>query len=257
MFQSPDFTEDRYREICLEFNNKWNVLTVGSAYITLKTTEGQSCQNLIMLRHDVDVSLERAKAMATIEHEMGLSSTYLVRIRSEYYNVLESSQALLIEDIQSLGHEIGLHLDFSEASCNSKEEVEELIEKESRILNLVTGVNTGVVSYHNPTELILKVKDELLADKINCYSTFFEEQLKYLSDSNGYWRFDSLETLIAPKDNLAQVPLQLLIHPEWWQKEEMSPFLRIKRSIFGRADRILNDYETALRKHGRSNIGKP
>ena len=53
----------------------------------------------------------------------------------------------------------------------------------------------------------------------------------YISDSNGYWRFDRLPEVIAAG---AHERLHVLTHPEWWQEEAMSPRERILRCIAGR-----------------------
>lgn len=67
----------------------------------------------IVLRHDVDRSLKNALAMAKLEQEYGISSTYYFR----YPNTFNSK---VIEQIYSLGHEIGYHyeaLDKAKGDC--------------------------------------------------------------------------------------------------------------------------------------------
>ena len=56
----------------------------------------------------------------------------------------------------------------------------------------------------------------------------------YVSDSNGYWRFERLPEVLAAG---AHERLHVLTHPEWWQEEAMSPRERILRCIAGRARR--------------------
>ncbi|MGC3977002.1 MAG: hypothetical protein QM751_01420 [Paludibacteraceae bacterium] len=57
----------------------------------------------ILLRHDVDLRPDFSLAMAQLENQLGIKSTYYFRI------VPESNQPAYIEAIVALGHEIGYH----------------------------------------------------------------------------------------------------------------------------------------------------
>ena len=68
-------------------------------------------KRFILWRHDCDLSLVRALALAHIEAEESITATYFLNPHSEFYNVFELSQWKNVKKIISLGHEIGLHFD--------------------------------------------------------------------------------------------------------------------------------------------------
>ncbi len=75
----------------------------------------------------------------------------------------------------------------------------------------------------------------------------------YISDSNGYWRFDRLPEVIADG---AHERLHVLTHPEWWQEVAMAPRDRILRCISGRARAAEATYDALLADNGRVNVGR-
>ena len=40
----------------------------------------------VILRHDLDMSIDAALPIAEIERDMGMSATYFVMVRNEFYN---------------------------------------------------------------------------------------------------------------------------------------------------------------------------
>ena len=63
----------------------------------------------LLLRHDVDLSLEAALAMAEVEAEADAVATYFLMTRSEFYNLHSPSGDAAIERLRGLGHRVGLH----------------------------------------------------------------------------------------------------------------------------------------------------
>ena len=70
----------------------------------------------LLLRHDVDLSLEAALAMAELEAELEAPATYFLMTRSEFYNLDAPSGADAIERLRRLGHRVGLHAVYPEAA---------------------------------------------------------------------------------------------------------------------------------------------
>ncbi len=62
----------------------------------------------LLLRHDVDLSLEAALALAELEAELGTPATYLLMTRSEFYNLAAPSGEAAIERLRRLTHRVGL-----------------------------------------------------------------------------------------------------------------------------------------------------
>jgi hypothetical protein len=65
-------------------------------YLTNKPNE------CVILRHDVDVSANKALRMAEIEHVMGICSTY-------YFRYPQTFDTKIMCKIQGMGHEVGYH----------------------------------------------------------------------------------------------------------------------------------------------------
>lgn len=97
----------------------------------------------VLIRHDVDHSLENALVMARIEAALGVRATYFLLPPGDYgkdenyYGTLIDGKIAhrptLIEtarQIQSLGHEIGIHNDFVQLSYRLKRPIDELLREE-------------------------------------------------------------------------------------------------------------------------------
>jgi len=242
---SGDFTISRYRRL----------LDIAREVYTF--SEYESAQDIgrgVFWRHDVDCSLNRALRLAAIEAEVGVSATYFLNPHSEFYNLLEKSQADIVLRILALGHRIGLHFDAAFHELTEESRLDELVACEAGWLESWFGVRPVAFSFHNPTEFLLKCDADRYGGLVNCYSAFFRNEVGYCSDSNGYWRFRPLEEVLAQ----AREPrLQVLTHPEWWQEEEMPPRDRIVRCVQGRAKAVLENYDAGLAASGRRNIGLP
>ena len=65
----------------------------------------------VILRHDIDTSLEKAVELAKLEAQQGVRSTYFVLLSSGFYNVMSKGTREKIKEIQNMGHDIGLHFD--------------------------------------------------------------------------------------------------------------------------------------------------
>lgn len=167
----------------------------------------------IVLRHDIDMSLEYALPVAEIEHQLGISSCYFLLLTSEFYNPLTSKAQLAIAKIQALGHEIGLHFDASIYGENATiDELSTAAEKECELLSQISKKPVRYISFHRPVKALQGV-GEGFAQRINTYEKRFFETMGYCSDSQGAWRFGH------PLDHSAineGKQLQLLTHPIWW-----------------------------------------
>src|ERR1700687_4480615 len=70
----------------------------------------RECRDVI-LRHDVDVSLEAAVNIAEIEREMGVQATYFAMISNSFYNIHSYEGRRSLARLRELGHHVGLHFD--------------------------------------------------------------------------------------------------------------------------------------------------
>ncbi len=242
LFHFSDFTTDHYRLLLREAKKNYQF----SFYDRIDKDA-----SFILWRHDLDFSIQRAYRIAQIEKEVGVASTYFVHLHNEYYNLFEKEISSLISKISEMGHQIGLHFDTHYYNIDNEDKLEEKLHLEKEILKGIFGLEVKAFSFHNTTQFTMGCQKWTYAGLINTYAEFFQKNVEYCSDSNGYWRFKRLHDVIT-KGNSQQ--LQILTHPEWWQEEIMSPWQRIQRCIDGRAENNKNYYREHLRKVGMKNI---
>lgn len=248
-----DFTEANYRKILEAMIGKGYTFTAFD-YETINSDE-----KIVIWRHDVDFSLNRARRLAEIESKIEktkIKSTYFIHLQSSFYNVLESDQYKMIGEIVDLGHEIGLHFDHGfytqDKRMTDEKEIEEYAFLEKEMLEKYFGIDIEAVSFHNPEAAnTLTLRQDYYAGMVNAYSQTIFDNCKYCSDSNGYWRYDRLEDVIET----GHAKLHILTHPAWWTPSAMMPYERIKRCVDGRREMVMEAYHDMLERCGRVNAG--
>ncbi len=215
---------------------------------------GTSCDAPhVLWRHDVDVSVHRALALARIEARAGVRSTWLLSLHSAFYNLLEAEVVARARAIFELGHWLGLHFDASAyARLDDEGQLTHRIEQERALLEDWIGYPAAALSFHNPDVVeVPAMRADRLAGLPNAYAATLDARYDYVSDSNGYWRFRRLEAVLA---DAGVERLHVLTHPEWWPPEAMSPRARLERSADGRARQALHANDAALERYGRVNV---
>jgi len=165
---------------------------------------------VIVVRHDVDLSLENALKMANIEHDHGIKSTYFIRVSAKY-NISFYPNIKIINEIIKLGHEIGLHYTLDIPKLLNTDKVEFLI-REKRILEGVIQQEIKGICLHDPN-ITQRIDIDLAKYSIDydAYSDIFMNKLKYISDSRASWREGCMCKNIGIHDKL-----YILTHPFWW-----------------------------------------
>lgn len=183
----------------------------------------QKYPKTVILRHDIDTSIEKALRFAEIEEQLhlGISASYFVMLSTDFYNIASAESLKMIERITSLGGKIGLHFDevkYCRVSDDewSKDSMIEYILKEKEILELITGIKINTVSMHRPSQHTLET-DLQIPGMINTYGKVFFEGFKYISDSYHRWREDPWETIDKKYPRL-----HLLTHAFWYNEAPLS-----------------------------------
>ena len=173
----------------------------------------------LILRHDVDLSLDAAVTLAELEAEEGAWSTWLLMTRSVFYNLESAEGERTIARLRELGHRVGHHAVYPTVDLDERFD--------------------RVVAWHNPEPTFMQADVE---DAVNVMQPPFFDRRHYRSDSNQRWRSG------CPHDELAAGSfewLQLLIHPEIWvyrgetMRETMESFLDADRAT--RLEHLRND----------------
>lgn len=169
-------------------------------------------KKFIILRHDIDYSLEHALKMAEEENNHGLKSTYFIMLHNPLYNALTENSISAIKKISHLGHEIGLHYDTIFLPRTRNEALRD-IKKEVTILEDICGKRVTSVAQHNPT-INPKLKDDIITHFLDARSTEITDTCRYISDSIQNWRSGCMCNHIDKENKI-----QILTHPIWWSNK--------------------------------------
>lgn len=239
---NEDFTINAYLRLLESVKTKFDTISYCDSF---------NCDNFILWRHDVDYSLQHALSLAKLEHQRGIHATYFINIHSEFYNALASDETKIIRNIRALGHDIGIHLDANYYKVDDISALERALEIELLIFEKILGSRPKAFSFHNPNATHLFYDAQYYAGLINCYSTYFKQEVNYVSDSNGYWRFQSIQGVLDSKEINK---LQVLTHPGWWQEHPNYPRERIHKIVFQRAADTIRNYDEQLELDNRENL---
>jgi len=177
---------------------------------TWATFEHEPRAGDLFLRHDVDLSLDAALAMARIESELGARATYFLMTESRFYNLSSHAGRDAIAELRELGHAVGLHAVYPNARLDERFD--------------------RVIAWHNPDPDYMS---EPIDGAVNVMQSPWFTPGHYRSDSNQAWREG------CPHDELASGTfewLQLLVHPEIWvyegttMRQTMEAMLEAKRA---------------------------
>jgi hypothetical protein len=173
----------------------------------------------LLLRHDVDLSLDAALVLAELEAEEGAWSTWFLMTRSSFYNLDAGDGVRALARLRELGHRVGHHAVYPDVDLD--------------------GRFDAVVAWHNPDPEFIQAE---IPGAVNVMRPPFFEPAHYRSDSNQSWRNG------CPHDELERGAfewLQLLVHPEIWafeggtMRETMESFLDADRAA--RLERLRHD----------------
>ena len=165
----------------------------------------------ILLRHDVDLSINRALAMAERERELGVRSTYCFLLSAPVYDLTRPQNVRALRRIAKLGHDVALHFDtrtyWAADDEPSAESVAAKVSDELAVLGRLVGDEPSTVSFHIPPSWVL---DRAFEGFTNTYAPPFFSRIDYRSDSSQKW------TAAEPFPDGVPDAFQLLVHPGLW-----------------------------------------
>lgn len=182
-----------------------------------------STDKYCVLRHDVEFSVERALSLAKLEHELGISSTYVFQICNNNYNPFSHKNKIHILEIAELGHDIGIHVHLG--NFNEEEQsVENYIIKQAHLLSLALDYPINKYSIHRPlqkhiaTPLEIPGYINMSAPQFFTYSqqfSIYDLPVLYLADSNHDWKYGNPLEIDFGRIN----KLQVNCHPFSWTEQ--------------------------------------
>jgi hypothetical protein len=183
-----------------------------------------SAERTIILRHDIDYTMDGVLAFASIEKALDCTATYLLRVHADEYNVFACTTWRVIDQVRRFGHELGLHFEVMNAGRALGLDPLELFRRERAVLEAVLGQQIQTVSEHRElsgtihgTPLFEERYDHgNLGVEHYAMAPEYTRDMKYLSDSNAHWREGDLLQHIGE-----QPRIQALIHPDWWFEDDL------------------------------------
>lgn len=181
--------------------------------IITKNWNKKNYKNNVLLRHDVDFSIELALLIAEFEFKHKIQSTYFFMCSSNMYNLFSKENIKIVKTIKNLGHKISLHFD----PTVHKSQKSFLIEK--NIFEKIFNVKLDIISIHRPNKFLLNKESSLFGISHTYQKKYFDE-LNYISDSAGKEVYKPLKNFLKKRNRIG---LQLLLHPIWWTIKSKSP----------------------------------
>lgn len=179
----------------------------------------------VLLRHDVDLSPERALEVAHIEADLGVRATYFFLCSAPLYNPLDHPIRDVIGRIEALGHDVGLHFSthqyWGSDDRPDDDAVRARIDAERAVLSAVAADPVEAVSFHIPPEWVLRRTFDGIE---STYEPRFFSEIGYYGDSNGRWRRE------APRVDEFSEKVQVLTHPGLWGDDDASFEARVREA---------------------------
>lgn len=209
--------------------------------------EALTRDQFIIMRHDVEYSVERAYALSRVEMSMDFTSTYFFQWTNNSYNILSRRNMDMIKDMHERGHHIGLH--YALNGLTDMELIRKRIVQEMNILSEMFGFTVDEFSIHRPSKDVLR-ENIKLPGLINAYQddffTFGEEitentpvAVKYMSDANHIWRYGYPDE----KNITDNKKVQILTHPFAWTKEGYDNFDNYKALIHEKYEELIDSVD--------------
>ncbi len=221
------FTYDYYEEIFQE------ALKRGYKVITLKEfflDEYDKDEKILVNRMDVDIRIDRLKEFYKIFKKLNIKASIYVRVHSPYYNLFSIGNILLIQDLLSLGCEIGIHTECKDLESYCKSNTKELLKVEIELFEKLFSTKIYGTASHGdltPNNNLDFWKEHSVEEFDLIYEAYDDKLWKhcrYVSDSEWtQWKAYENGVLLEndrrdPIEHLEDNPkiLHLLMHPESW-----------------------------------------
>lgn len=162
--------------------------------------------NTLLLRHDVDFSIDCAHQIAKHESKLKVYSTFFFMLTSNMYNILSAHNQKLVKEIANMGHKVSIHFDPT-----VYQSLDNFIYEKNIFENLI-NIKVDIASIHRPGRF-LNNNNVTLSGVPHTYQDIYFKKMKYISDSGGR----DVSTLIFEYlKGSREYGLHLLIHPIWW-----------------------------------------
>lgn len=217
--------------------------------------QAQERDKFIIMRHDVEFSVDRAFALSKLELSMDFTSTYFFQWTNNSYNILSKKNMDMIKYMHERGHVIGLH--FALNGLTDMELVRKKILQEIHVLSEMLGFEITEFSIHRPSADVLR-ENIVFSGIINAYQdeffTFSENvtdstplHVKYISDAKHRWNYGTpdADTLFNNER------VQILTHPYSWTKKGYDNLENFRTLIQERNEELMDTIDNECKHFAR------
>lgn len=226
-----DFTFDYYTKIFqTALDNEYQIITLKEFF----GDEYDKGKKILVNRIDVDIKIDRLKVIYKIFKGLNIKASIYLRLHAPSYNLLTIGHIKIIQNLISIGCEIGLHTELEDLKgyCNLNQH--DVIRKEIELFEIIFSIKVyGTASHGDMTQYNnLDFWRECTPNQFGLLYEAYDKKLwnncRYVSDSEWtQWkayedgkllnndRRTPIEHLEDDKPNV----LHLLTHPESWYTE--------------------------------------
>lgn len=216
--------------------------------------EAYTRERYIIMRHDVEFSVERAYNLARLENENHFNSTYFFQISNNSYNLLSKKNINMVKEIHDMGHEVGLHFHLN--GLEKEEDIVSEIKTELAIMNAKLNFKVDSFSIHRPSSVVLGYNIKL-PGIINAYQdeffSYVEDmqtnvpEIKYLSDARHRWNYNLFPDEMTLNSN---DKIQILTHPYTWTQEGYDNLNNFRTLFEEKKQEVLDTFDNECRHFG-------
>lgn len=175
---------------------------------TIRVMDYKRYKKGLILRHDIDSSLDLAWQLSEIESAIGVTASYYIQLTTDVYNPFSFSSRDMLDKMLSNGFEVGLHFDpMSYGKSLSDRNLITQLSYEIERLSKLLGTEVKSYSLHNPGSFGRYIRTEGM---IGAYDEEIFGDDKYFSDSN--YTFSGKDPLEWVKKSHERL-IQLASHP--------------------------------------------
>lgn len=225
IINSKTFNLINYKKLIKKFKK------LNYKFVNYKHFKSSKC---IILRHDIDFSIEYARKIAEIDKKLKIKSHFFFLYDSIFYNLLSTENIKHIKFIKNLGHSIGIHINGEKNSILINKEIKHI----SRIMLSQKCKFDNIFSIHKygSNKKILKIKN---------FKNFYIQPYSniYYADSGGSFRFGN--PLTSTKIINHKKSFQLNLHPIWWisKSSKKVKIKSIKNNLCKKIDKELKTFK--------------
>lgn len=186
----------------------------------------------IVMRVDIDVSVQKAEKLLEIFNRLCIKATFFVRLHAKEYNPFSFENYRILKHIRDSGHEIGYHSEVVDQASIWNEDPRECLCKDIAVINSMLDTNIkGIASHggftglnnldfwklHQPSEfgLVYEAYDEGSAFGLfkNCFYISDSEWFRWKCYDHGVLQVNDRRSFGQHLANMHKI-FYLLIHPE-------------------------------------------